>query len=267
MCHGEVIPKTPSEQTVIELVHRLSSGLCLPIAIALIVWIRKRYPAGHRVRVGVYVSTLFLLLEAALGALLVKFKLVADNDSVARAVVIALHLVNTFALVGFGALTAWWIGGGGRIRWRGDGRWAWLAAMAGMVAVSMAGAVTALGDTLFPVDAQGMDGLLERIWGDLSPAEHFLVRLRILHPVMAVVLGLGLLLWTSALRWKPLSKPAQVWAGRVALMVFAEMGLGVLNVYLSAPGWMQLAHLAAANLLWIALCLLGGALLEDPATA
>lgn len=268
MCHGEVIPKTPTEQTVIEFVHRLSSGLCLPLAIALIIWIHKVYPKGHRVRWGAYGATLFLLLEGALGAALVKFKLVSTDDSVARALVIALHLINTFALVGFGSLTAWWINGGGALSWRRTGsvRWAWLAAMVGMAIVSMAGAITALGDTLFPVDSQGMDGLLERLWSDLSPAEHFLVRLRILHPALAVALGLLLLLWTSALRWKPLSAQAQRWSSRVAMMVFIEMSLGVVNVWLAAPGWMQLAHLAAANGLWISLSLLGASLFESRST-
>lgn len=266
MCNGEVVPPSPSEKTVIEFAHRLSSGLCLPIAIVLIVWIRRRFPAGHRARTGAYISTLFLLLEAALGALLVKFKLVADDESSARAVVIALHLVNTLTLIGFGALTAWWVGGGSALRWRaaGSARWLWLTAMIGLVIVCMAGAVTALGDTLFPVDAHGMDGLLERLWSDLSPTEHFLVRLRILHPTLAVALGLFLLMWTSNLRWKPLSPQAHQWASRVTILVLAEVALGALNVWLAAPGWMQLAHLAAANLLWISVVLLGACLMSDP---
>ena len=46
------------------------------------------------------------------------FGLVADNASVARAVVLGIHLVNTFFLVAFIALTAWWASGGPAVRLR-----------------------------------------------------------------------------------------------------------------------------------------------------
>ena len=53
-----------------------------------------------------------MLTEAAVGAGLVLFELVADNQSMARALFMATHLVNTFLLLGALTLTAHFAGGG-----------------------------------------------------------------------------------------------------------------------------------------------------------
>src|SRR5690606_230459 len=97
-CNGEVIPFAPSTETMIEYIHRLTSGLSLPMVIVLIVWAFRLFPRGHRVRKATIGTLFFLLTEAAVGAGLVKFELVADNASVARAITASFHLVNTFIL-------------------------------------------------------------------------------------------------------------------------------------------------------------------------
>jgi len=55
---------------------------------------------------------------------------------------------------------------------------------------------------------------------------------------------------------------------RIALVAaglyVAQVGLGFLNLFLLAPAWMQIVHLLAADLVWIALILLSAASLSDP---
>jgi heme A synthase len=50
----------------------------------------------------------------------------------------------------------------------------------------------------------------------------------------------------------------------VAILAAGQVGLGFVNVWLLAPVWIQLAHLLAADLLWIALVLLSASALARP---
>ncbi len=84
------------------------------------------------------------------------------------------------------------------------------------------------------------------------------MRLRVWHPIVAVLLGCSLI--GSAARILIHKRPAPV-ARRLALAVvfltLAQAGAGAINVLLLAPVWMmQLTHLLIADLLWLALVLL-----------
>lgn len=245
-CHGEIIPRSPSVETMIEYSHRLTSGLTLVFTLALFIWAFKAFPKGSKVRIGATGTLLFVLAEAILGAGLVLFELVGNNDSVARAIVIGFHLINTFGLLGFGVLTLW--SAGGR-QWSSPGvRWKqWVPALTlGLLAVGMSGAITALGDTLFPVDTS-VD-LMERLQADLSPSEHFLVRLRYIHPLLSIGVALGLMLLAIS---PPRPDKKGTFTSKLLLtLVISQVMLGWLNVELGAPGWMQLMHLLFADLLW-----------------
>ena len=131
-----------------------------------------------------------------------------------------------------------------------------VAMLIGFVIVGMTGAITALGDTLFPVSPADDGGLIARIQEGTSVGEHFLIRLRIVHPIVASVVAAGMMLLASLFlsRTKsPIVKEAVKWVlGLVSLQVI----LGVVNVLLYAPGWMQLIHLLVADILWIATILL-----------
>jgi heme A synthase len=261
LCNGVVIPRDASTATIVEFSHRLTSGLALISVVALLVWVRSACAPGHPARKGAAWTVFFMLTEAAVGAGLVLFQLVADNASMARAMFMSVHLVNTFILVASLSLTAWWLTGGSPIavRHRPASATA-LGVFAGaLLLVGVSGAVAALGDTLFPHGS-----LSEALAADLSPASHLMVRLRILHPTLAALTALALVLAPSRLA-RDHGASARTLATAVSSLATVQVLLGLLNVALLAPVWMQLVHLLAADLLWIAFVLFGAQLLALPA--
>lgn len=249
-CHGVLVPRSPSLATVIEFTHRLTSGLCLLSVLALVWSARRSFPAGHAARVGAWLALLFTITEALVGAGLVRFGLVDKNDSLARAVVMAIHLINTSLLtaaITFAASRA----RPTPVSPRPQRAALWLGtAILGLLLVGVSGAVTALGDTLFPAQA---GDLAARIAEDHGAGAHFLQRLRVFHPFIAVGLGLYVLVVANALSGAQASAAARRWGGLVMLGVLVQVAAGVVNILLSAPGWLQVVHLLLGTGLWIAL--------------
>lgn len=261
LCNGVMIPRDPGIATVIEFSHRLTSGLALLVVVALLAWTRRACPAGHPARRGAAWAVFFMLTEAAVGAGLVLFQLVADNATMARAMFMAVHLLNTFVLLGWLTLTAWWLSGGSPVSLRqqgGRGLVLGLAAV-GLLLVGVSGAVAALGNTLYP------DGsLAEGLAADLSPTSHFLIRLRILHPTFAVITAVGLLFGAPRLAAQR-GQQARGLSRVVASLAAVQLALGAVNVILLAPVWMQLVHLLAADLVWISFVLFAATILDQHA--
>lgn len=256
-CNGEVVPRDPGVETLIELTHRITSGVALLLVLGLLIAAFRARPKGHPLRGAAVASFVFIVLEAAVGAGLVLLEHVAQDQSVARVYWMGAHLVNTFLLVASLALTVHWAAPDAR---RGPLHRGvipiGLAALALMV-VSVTGAITALGDTLFPAGS-----LSEGIAQDFEATAHFLVRLRVWHPVSAALSGvfvLGVAVW-AARRWPH----ARLYAQAVLGLVFVQIAGGFLNLALLAPVWMQLVHLLLADLTWIALILLGATCLAPP---
>ncbi|HYG08540.1 MAG TPA: COX15/CtaA family protein [Pyrinomonadaceae bacterium] len=254
LCNGEVLPTTGLLKTAIELTHRLTSGVALLLVVGLVWRARRLFPRGHRVRRGAFWSLIFILIEALIGAALVKLDLVARNASIARAFVMSFHLVNTFVLLAFLSLTAWWAMGGERLRLRGQEKVGaiFAAGLVGTLLIAVSGAVAALGDTLFPANS-----LAEGIRQDLSPAAHFLVRLRGLHPLFAIAIGCYAVAAASYVNnfLRPGLPHAKRLTSILTTLFLVQLGAGILNVLLLAPVWLQLTHLLLADLFWIALVL------------
>lgn len=255
LCNGVVIPQAPTTATVIEFSHRLTSGLALIAVVALLVWVRRACAPGHPARRGAAWTVFFMVTEAAVGAGLVLFQLVADNATMARAMFMAVHLLNTFVLLAWLTLTAWWLSGEPDVRVHGRRGVAGALAVGavGLLLVGASGAVAALGDTLFPHGS-----LTEALAADLSATSHVLIRLRILHPAIAVVTA-ALLMFVAPRIGR--GDDARTYGRAVAALAAAQLGIGALNVALLAPVWMQLVHLFVADLLWIAFVLFGARLL------
>jgi heme A synthase len=250
LCNGDVIPNLQTAATVIEYTHRLMSGLAVLAVCGLWLWSRGVFPRGHRARWWAGLAAVLLAIEALLGAGLVLFDYVAHNASIGRGFYLAVHLANTQLLLGALAMTAW-TAARGKALVRAAVPGALQAALPLAIGLSMTGAVAALGDTLFPASSFRA-GLAQ----EFAPATHFLLRLRLAHPPLAVLLGfLFLYAASSAVRARP-SAAVRRMAAAVAALALVQLAAGALNVALAAPVWMQIVHLLLANLLWIALVLL-----------
>jgi cytochrome c oxidase assembly protein subunit 15 len=260
LCNGEVVPASPSTAMVIEFSHRVSSGLALVLVGVLAIWVWRTCRAGHPARRGAVLSVIFILTEAIVGAGLVLFQLVADNATMARAMFMAVHLVNTFALLACLALTAYWVSGGSDIRLKRGGSLAWMigAALLGLVAVGKSGAVAALGDTLYPPSS-----LNAGMMADLSATSAILIRLRVLHPVIAIVVGVALIVWSARVGFPAGSRVGPAARRALYALVVAQLAAGLLNVLMLAPVWMQLVHLLLADAVWVALVLMAASALAD----
>lgn len=264
LCNGDVLPLAGEVKTLVEFGHRVTSGLALVLVVVAYVWSRRLFPRGALARRAAFLSVVFMVTEALIGAGLVLFKWVAHDDSLGRALALPAHLINTFVLLACITLTAWWAGGGAPARADRRDPAAWLLgaglAMAALIGVS--GAVAALGATLFPADS-----LREGLRQDFSPAAHFLVRLRFLHPVFAVGGGLGLLTLAGWLGGARPSGATPMLSRTLAALVLTQLVAGFTNLILHAPVWLQLVHLLLADLVWITLVLLAAAALAVPAIA
>lgn len=266
LCNGQVLPRAPQVETLVEFSHRVTSGLAGIFVLLLLFWAFRAYEKGHIVRRGAVLSTIFILTEGLVGAGLVLFELVAHNQSLARVFAVSAHLINTFILIAFLSLTAWWASGGQPVRLRGQGSVLWVmgVAYAGMFILGVSGAITALGDTLFPAGS-----LAEGIQQDFAAAAHFLVRLRVWHPVVAVVVGVYLAVVAGIYHHEFQAPHIRRLTRAVQITFVTQLVAGFVNVLLLAPVWMQMVHLLLADLLWILLVLTSASLLpaESPQPA
>lgn len=249
LCNGQATPHTPAVATVIEFTHRVSSGLDLLLVAALVAWAFLAFPRRHPVRRGAVLAGIFLVTEALLGASLVLLRHVANNASAARGWSLSIHLVNTLTLVACLTLTAWWAGGKPAIALRGSAAWLAGGSLAAVALLGVSGAITALGDTLYPVRS------LAAGWAqDFDPSANIFVRLRVWHPMIAAAVGAWLLYYAlSAFRRTP---PVRRWAYALIGVLIVQFVAGLTNLLLLAPVWMQIVHLLLGDLLWIVLVLL-----------
>jgi heme A synthase len=196
---------------------------------------------------------LFIVIEALVGASLVLFKWVAHDESLGRIIAIPIHLANTFLLLASLALTAWWASGGKRLGLRaraqrsGPGN-----RLVGVLILGMSGAVTALGDTLFPAESLG-----EAFRLDFTETAPFLIRLRVLHPAIAITVGFYLLFIAGLLAMFRPTPQVRRPALALAVLFVCQLAAGLVNV-LACAGVDAARAPAAGRLVWITLVLLGG---------
>jgi heme a synthase len=265
-CNGEVAHLPKRLETWIELSHRLTSGLDF-LGVLLLTVLAFQLRAGHPARRAAFAAMGLMVVEAALGAGLVLLNLVGESRSVDRVVMMPAHLVTTSLLLGSLAAASYF-SAESRLRalqqpstitrqqLRVALRWMLLAG-AGLLIVSMTGAVTALGDTVYPVQGQNA---LEHLQNDQAMGAHLLGKLRVVHPLLAL-LGVAVV-WIAASRAREatLTEPVQ----RLGAALYAGGGLalliGVSNIWLRAPGYMQVVHLLMACLLWLSVVVLAAML-------
>ncbi|REJ77405.1 MAG: heme A synthase [Acidobacteria bacterium] len=259
-CHGEVIPSAPELKTVIEFSHRITSGLAFLFVLALVIWAFRAFEKGSSVRKTAVVSFIFIISEALLGAGLVLTGNTAETLTQARPFWMAGHLINTFVLVAFLTLTSWFATGGEKLRIGENRRLGWflLAGAVGIFAIGITGSIAALSNMLFPSES-----LASGIAEDFSQSSHIIVRLRVLHPISSVVIGVFLFVLAGWIKKEADdSASAGFWSGVVSLLVLVQFLFGGLTLLTGAPILMQLGHLLLADALWISYVLLAASALS-----
>ena len=265
LCNGTVLQHSPRVDTMIEFTHRITSGISLLSVVALLVWAYIGTVRGHLARASAIASVVFTLLEAVLGALLVKLGYTAQSQSPLRPAFLALHLANTLLLLAALTLTAHLLSrrkGFLRGSVRLVAPFGAVVAVFVVMVVGVTGSLAALGDTLFPASSLGL-----ALAQDFSSTSGWLLRWRWMHPTVAVFAGI-FLIWLLVRA----AKDKAHWDNRrISALVLASLAvvytLGVLDVVLLAPLWIQVAHLLAADTLWASLVVLTARLTLQPQEA
>lgn len=249
LCNGEVIPTSPRIATLIEFTHRaMTGGATLTIAV-LLIWVFRATKSRHLARYTAVASTVLLLNEAFLGALLVKLGYVVNNQSTGRFIVLPIHLANTLLLLAALALTAHFLSRESGFM-DGSVEYRFLPicflGLATTIAVGVTGSLAALGDTLFPHATFAEDFAQSSPW---------ILRLRWMHPVASLLATAFILaiIWISGAQKSTANRKL---ANAIIALIAFQLALGGLDVLLDAPTWMQIVHLLGADIFWAALVVL-----------
>jgi cytochrome c oxidase assembly protein subunit 15 len=251
LCNGTVIQHHPTAATLIEFAHRSMSGIALLAVIGLLFWTFRAVPRRHLARAASVAALVLTLNEALLGALLVLLGKVAHDQSASRAVYLALHLTNTLLLLAALALTAHFLSREqgfmrGSVEFRAPGFA--FTGLGAVLVVGVSGSLAALGDTLFPASS-----LRAALAQDFASSSSWLVRVRWVHPAVSLIAG-AFLLWLVYYGLR--STANRTLSITLAGLLLLQYSLGVADIALLAPTWMQMLHLLGADLLWIALIVL-----------
>jgi cytochrome c oxidase assembly protein subunit 15 len=262
LCNGTVLQHSASVNTLIEFTHRITSGLSFFAVLGLLAWTVGGTVRRHLARVAAVAAVVLTLVEAILGALLVKLGYTAQSQSPMRPAFLALHLTNTLLLLAAITLTAHLLSRSKGFL-RGTVR---LVAPFGAVVsvivvmiVGVTGSLAALGDTLFPASSLGM-----ALAQDFSAASGWLVRWRWTHPTIAFLASIVLIWLLVRAAQRKTHGDNRSLSALILLLLAAVYVLGVLDVVLLAPLWVQVAHLLAADTLWAALVVLTARLTLQP---
>jgi len=269
LCNGTMIQRSAGVNTLIEFTHRITSGLSLFAVVGLALWTFRGTVRGHLARAASLASVALTLIEAILGALLVRLGLTAQSQSPLRPAFLALHLANTLLLLAALTLTAHLLSrrkGYLRSDIRLVAPWSAAVGVFVVMIVGVTGSLAALGDTLFPETSLGL-ALVQ----DFSSASGWLVRWRWTHPAVAFAASI-FLIWFVVRAGLRSSERTAHWDNRglsalLLLLLAAVYLLGLLDVVLLAPLWVQVAHLLAADSLWVALVVLTARLTFEPKEA
>ena len=238
-CNGRVIPSLETSSEIIEFSHRSISGVLLIVTLLLFVKSKDPdTPLLHKKIINYL--TFFVLLEAAIGAVIVIYEWVGLNSSLPRIIAVPLHLVNTFALLGFYTLIFYLLRESeNKLSNFFDKRIK--IAFVLFFLTGATGSITALADVLFP-SASFVEGFIE----DFDSTSEVLTRLRILHPFVSTILSI--FLFSESNRFK---KEFAIDASIIKVLVIVGVFLGVLNVVSNIILPLSILHLLLADLLWI----------------
>lgn len=265
-CHGEVLPSAPQFKTVIEFVHRIMSAIDGLLMIVLLVW---AFWIWRSVRDATSLSILkttaaaffFVLTEGAVGAGLVLTGNTAETLTAERPFWMAAHLINTYVLLAFLTLTARRASGGLPLRLRGTQAGSIGLGVAAILVVSITGSIAALANMIFPSGT-----LTEGMAKDFSETSHLLLRLRLLHPITAILASVFIIFLTGwVVKQREGDRSVSRWGNVVTILVLLQIAFGSATLLMLGPIIMQLGHLLLADAVWISFVMLGASFLSSHA--
>jgi len=260
-CHGEVIPSAPEMKTVIEFSHRITSGIAFLVVFALVIWAFRKFEKYNPIRKTALISFVFIITEALVGAGLVLTGNTAGTLTAARPFWMIGHLTNTFILLAFLTLTAWFASGGKRLNFKSQPKVLLLLGLGvfGIFLIGMSGSVAALSSMLFPSVT-----LSEGIAKDFSATSHILLRLRVSHPILSIMVGVFLVFLAGWIKSKANGNASvKRWANVLTILILIQFAFGTMTLLTLAPIVMQLGHLLLADAVWIAFVLMSAAILAE----
>lgn len=224
LCQAEIIPDFAQKKTFIEYFHRLMTGAYG--IIVLFIFFKLRHHAREVVRKLNAWLLVLMITESLVGALLVKLNLVTVNDSYLRLLFMILHQLNSFALTGVTYLLFKVINP--EFTFKPSKK------LLLFLVVSVTGAIAALSVTLFPSIS-----LFQGIIDDFSHDSHIFIKLRIVHPFLALTIMSGFMIW--------LFMKNQI---RFALEILFAVFIGMITLVTLSPVALKIAHLGIAHVLW-----------------
>ncbi len=224
LCAGKIIPDFKETKTIVEYFHRLMSGTYGFFVLYLFLKFKNSTtPHFKKLLYGVLLLT---ISEALIGALLVKLELVSVNDSFLRLLFMILHQLNSFLLTAVCYL----------LYKCSDMKTTFSPnkMLILFIVVSVTGAIAALSTTLFPAQS-----LWQGIVSDFQIHSHPFIRLRILHPILALSIMSYFIFYFY-------SKDNI----RFAIEILTAVFVGLITLVSLSPLALKLSHLLIAHLLW-----------------
>ena len=258
-CNGELIPSAPQFKTVIEFSHRMTTavdGIVMLVLLGWAIWLWRsdRTLQNRQVFYAAIGSMVFVITEAAVGAGLVLTGNTAEAVTDTRPLWAIGHLANTFILLTFLTLTAWFATRERRLGPMPSTKTILLIALAvlGLLLVGASGSLAALSNMLFPSQS-----ISEGIAKDFSESSDLILRLRLSHPVLSILTSVYIIFiagWLKAL--VPDDADTAWWSKVVSILVMVQVAFGGATLLSLGPIVMQLGHLLLADLVWISFVLL-----------
>ncbi len=257
LCKGQYIPTEVHLPTWIEFAHRMTSAMYGIFILAMVAMSFRWFPRYHLLRRWSLLTLVFTITEALLGRQLVMAGLVAENASVTRAYIMTLHLLNSLVLVATIVLQIlplkieYY-----KVRFFEDPGIRKFMSLAVLIfaAIACSGAIAALSTTIFPSLS-----LLTGLFSDFAENSHFLLKIRIFHPMFGIFLGSSLLYLIHWLRdANPQTRNIMAEKGllhdplgKLMICVVGQMTLGILTLLTLSPLALKLGHLLLAYTTWI----------------
>lgn len=251
LCNGVVVPRAAQIETVIEYTHRITSGLTIVLIFLLAYFIFRRFASGHPARKAAVLSVVMIIVEALIGAGLVLFDLVVYNASAARVAAMMAHLVSTLILLGSLTWLLWLIRPEPLVIGNPRRNLVLLASagLALIASLAATGAIAALGNSIFPET-----NLVEGLRRDFDDTAHILIRLRVIHPILAVGSALYLVWSIKFLHGDMPVRFERRLRRALYCLIAVQLLAGLANIWLLAPTWLQLTHLFLSTMIWVTYC-------------